>query len=63
MREDDPINERAVLVCESLDALAAKGLDGSNGESNAHNGEEGEMLLPGAYNRMCVAGRLGYFHS
>ena len=52
MREDDPINELAVLVCESLDALAAKGLDGSNGESNAHNGEEGEMLLPGAYTRI-----------
>ena len=52
MREDDPMNERSVLACDSLDALAAQGLDGSNGEPNAHNGEEGEMLLPGAYNRI-----------
>ena len=52
MYGEDALNERSVLSSDSLDALASEGLDGSNGEPNAHNGEEGEMLLPGAYNRI-----------
>ena len=38
MREDDPINERAVLVCESLDA-SSRGLDGSNGSQTLTMGK------------------------
>jgi hypothetical protein len=52
MHDNDAFNERTKIACDYFDELANRGLDGANGEPHPHRGEAGEMLLPGAYNRI-----------